>query len=710
MARRPKAPPAPLDIRDVQTIKHDRVFLCCDRYGDVPKGNTAALGLYYMDTRFLSQFELTVDGKKPLFLHAQADRNYSMLIETTLPVAIMDPTGVSRTDNVSVSRHRWLEHGLHEEIVVRNFSTAKRNVRIDVRFDADFLDLFEVRGAKRKECGETLDPSVTKNGVTYAYEGLDGVKRTLEIQFDPPPKTLRAGRASYSLKLAPQGTATMTVGIRPTAGDRSPSELTHEKLEREYSAWKKACTRFSVSHPQFQLFLNRAVLDLKMMQTTNDDGGVSIDAGVPWFSALFGRDALVTAYMTLGVNPDLAKGTLMRLAELQGTKVDDSRDEEPGKILHELRVGEMAGNNEIPHTPYYGSIDATPLWLIVYGYLWQWTADRELAAALWPNAVRALEWIDTYGDMDGDGYVEYRKKTPQGLDNQGWKDSHDGILHADGSKPEPPIALVEVQGYVYDAKLRTARVARALGHDDVADDLEHQAAALGRRFNEDFWMSDRRFYAVALDGNKKQVGSVTSNPGHCLWSGIIDHDRAGHVVRRLTSPEMSSGWGIRTLSRKNKGFDPIGYHTGTVWPHDNALIAHGMKIYGYDGEAARIMGQLTLAGNHFRDARFPELFCGFSREEAAVPVEYPVACRPQAWSSAAPLLMIRTHAGMHGQAPQGMLSIVRPALPEPISRVDLIGLRVGQTRIDLSFHQHGGLTGVNVLRKEGPAVDVVVRY
>ncbi|MCA1832356.1 MAG: amylo-alpha-1,6-glucosidase, partial [Actinobacteria bacterium] len=348
--------------------------------------------------------------------------------------------------------------------------------------------------------------------------------------------------------------------------------------------------------------------------------------------------------------------------------------------------------------------------LIVYGYVWQWTADREFAEKLWPNALRALEWIDSYGDMDGDGYVEYRKKTPQGLDNQGWKDSHDGILHADGSKPTGPIALVEVQGYVYDAKLRLARVARVLGEEDLADNLEHQAAALGRKFNQDFWMSDRRYYAVALDGEKKQVGSITSNPGHGLWSGIIDLDRATHVVRRLVSPEMSSGWGIRTLSTKNNGFDPIGYHTGSIWPHDNAIIAHGMKIYGFDNEASRVMSTLALAGGYFRDARFPELFCGFSRDEAAVPVEYPVACRPQAWSSAAPLLMIRTYAGMHGQAPQGTLSIVRPALPEPISRVDLVGLKIAGTRIDLSFHQHGGMTGVNVLRKDGPTIDVVVRY
>jgi glycogen debranching enzyme len=710
MPRKRTPPPPPLDIREVQTIKHDRVFLCCDRFGDIPKGNTAALGLYFMDTRFLDQYELRIDGDQPIFLHAEADRNYSMLVETTQPVSVLDPHGMPRTDNVSVSRHRWLERGMREQIRVRNFSSAKRRVRIELRFNADFLDLFEVRGWKRDAAGEYLEPEVGDDSVTLAYEGLDGVKRTLEVTFSPRPRTLRGNRATYALALAPQEAATIEIGLTPRAGSAEPANLSHDALEREYQTWKKSCTRHKVSQPQFHAFLRRAVLDLKMMQTVWEDGIATIDAGVPWFSALFGRDALVTSYMTLGVNPDLAKGTLRRLAELQGTKVDDEREEEPGKILHELRVGELAQTHEIPHTPYYGSIDATPLWLVVYGYVWQWTADRAFAEELWPNAVRALEWIDRYGDRDGDGYVEYERKTPKGLENQGWKDSGDGVLQADGTKPQAPIALVEVQGYVYDAKIRVARVARALGYGDFADELESQAAELGRKFNADFWLSDKRFYAIALDGNKDKVASITSNPGHALWSGIVDHDRAAHVVRRLLSAEMSSGWGIRTLSAKSPGFDPIGYHIGSVWPHDNALIAHGMKVYGFDNEANQVMQQLLLAGAGLRDYRFPELFCGFSREDAPVPVEYPVACRPQAWASAAPLLMIRTYAGMHAEAPKGVLSIVRPDLPEPVANVELIGLRVGQTRLDLAFHQHGGLTGVNVMRKDGGGLDVLVRY
>jgi glycogen debranching enzyme len=708
-SKRPSVTP-PLDIREVQTIKHDRVFLCCDRYGDIPRGNAAALGLYFMDTRFLSRYELRIDGERPVFLHAEADRNYSMLVETTRRVPVIDPTGTARTDNVSISRQRWVEGGMQETIRVRNFSARQRRVRIDLSFAADFLDLFEVRGWAREGRGEMLGPEVGTDRVRLAYRGLDGALRTLVVSFDPPPGVLRADRAAYTLQLGPQEAATIRVGFTPSVDGQTPTRLAPQDLEHEYQAWKKRCTRFAVSHPQFQSFLSRAVLDLRMMQTADGRGGVSVDAGVPWFSALFGRDALIASYMALGLTPELAKGTLRRLAEHQGTVVDDTRDEQPGKILHELRVGELARTGEIPHTPYYGSVDATPLWLVVYAYVWQWTADRELAEELWPNAVAALEWIDRYGDADGDGYVEYQRRAPRGLDNQGWKDSHDGILHADGTTPAPPIALVEVQGYVYDAKVGVARVARALGHADVAGELEAQAAELRRRFNRDFWMPDARYFAVALDGDKRQVASITSNPGHALWSGIVDPALAGFVVRRLLADDMSCGWGIRTLSSRNPGFDPIGYHTGTVWPHDNAICAHGMKRYGFEDEAARVIDQLVMAGRHLRDARFPELFCGFSRADAPVPVEYPVACRPQAWASAAPLLMIRTYTGMHAEAPEGRLSIVRPALPEAISGCDLIGLRVGSTRLDLSFRQHAGATAVNVVRREGAPLDVVVRY
>jgi glycogen debranching enzyme len=541
--------------------------------------------------------------------------------------------------------------------------------------------------------------------VTFAYEGLDGVRRELEIGFEPHPQRLTRSTATFKLRVKPQSTATIEVSILPRAGKDEPVHLSHAQLERDYSTWRKSCTRFVASNPQLQQYLDRAVLDLRMMQT-DMDGTPAIDAGVPWFSTLFGRDSLLTAYQALGVNPELAKGTLVKLAELQGDRTDDWRDEDPGKILHEVRFGELAGTGEIPHTPYYGSIDSTPLWLLVYGRVWMWTADLEFAERLWPNALRAL---DKYGDRDGDGYVEYARRSEGGLDNQGWKDSRDGIVHADGTLPEAPIALVEVQGYVYDAWLQVARVARALGHTDVATELERKAAELKERFNRDFWMEDEGTYAVALDGNKEQVRSVTSNAGHCLWSGITDGARANRVVHRLLAPDMSTGWGIRTLSSKNPAFDPIGYHTGTVWPHDNSLIAHGMKLRGFDAEANRVVDQLGLSGAFFAAGRFPELFCGFSRDDVPVPVEYPVACRPQAWATGATLLMLRSYGGIHADAPNRTLYIVRPTLPFWINRQDVIGMRVGGARVDLAFNSHEGVTGCQVLRKDGE-LDVLIRY
>jgi glycogen debranching enzyme len=709
MPKRKAPPPPPLDIRDVVTIKHDRVFLLSDRYGDIPEGNTAALGLYFRDTRFLARYELLIDGVRPLFLHCEADRNYSMIVETTLPSSRVDPAGVEKRENVGISRQRWLEDGMREIVKVSNFGAERRRVRLDISFGADFRDLFEVRGFTRTKSGTLREAEISKYGVTLSYEGADGVVRSLEAGFDPAPKKLTASEARYDLLLEPQTSISVETSFRPKVGEVRPVVASLSDLEHEYSSWRKKCTRFRVSNGQLQLYLDRAVLDLRMMQTDQGDGTATFDAGVPWFSTLFGRDALITAYQALTVGPDLAKGTLARLAALQGSKVDEWRDEEPGKIMHEIRSGELAATGEIPHTPYYGTIDATPLWLVLYGAVFLWTGDREFAEKYWPNALRCLEWIDRYGDADGDGYVEYRKKSAGGLDNQGWKDSRDGILHADGSLPDPPIALCEVQGYVYDGKVRTAKVARALGHTDVAVELEEQARKLKERFNNDFWMPEAGFYAVALDGNKDQCRSITSNPGHCLWSRIVDDDKAPRVVRMLLSADLSSGWGVRTLSKSNPAYDPIGYHTGSVWPHDNSIIAHGVKFYGMDHEANRLIDQISIAGAFFPGGRFPELFCGFSREEVPRPVEYPVACRPQAWATGAPLLMVRSYAGINADAPNNTLSVVRPMLPPWLERSELIGMRVGNTRLDLAVTTHENATGVQVLRKDGD-LEILIRY
>lgn len=701
-----------VDIRDVQVIKDDRTFLVTDAFGDIADGNTAALGLYHMDTRFLSGLELVVNGVKPLLLHSSTERNYSQIVELTYPFESIDREGVHRKENVSVQRHRVLSGSLFERIRVRNFGTKSRSLRLTIDFAADFLDIFEVRGLFREERGQMQPPEVEKSRVTLAYRGMDGGRRSTTLRFSPAPDQLDDARAMFSLDLEPGDGIEIVAEVIPevegASAGRATMQQAEERLGREYTRWRKRCTRFKTSNVQLSQFLDRAVLDLRMLTARKEDGTEYIDAGVPWYSALFGRDALITAYQALAVNTDLAWSTLRGLAAHQGRKDDDWREEEPGKILHEVRVGELARAGNIPHTPYFGSADSTPLWLSVLNGAYRWTGDLEAVRELWPNVLAALDWIDEHGDLDGDGYVEYRKRSPKGLDNQGWKDSADAIAHPDGTLAEPPIALVEVQGYVYQAKMNTARLARDLEEPDLAERLEKEAHELKQRFNRDFWMDDQGFYALALDGSKRPVRTLTSNPGHCLWSRIVDEDKAQRVVRRLLSPSLSSGWGIRTLAAKQAPYDPIGYHTGSVWPHDNSLIAHGMRRYGFDRESKQVLDQLALAGAFFPYARFPEVFCGFSTDEVPVPVQYPVACRPQAWASGTPLLMIRSYGGFAADAPNGKLYIDRPRLPSWLHRMEILGMRVGKARIDLVFSNNQGVTATEIPRKDGD-LEILIR-
>ncbi|HEX5948167.1 MAG TPA: amylo-alpha-1,6-glucosidase [Actinomycetota bacterium] len=705
---------AVVDIREDQVIKDDRTFLVTDRFGNVPEGNTAALGLYHKDTRFLSGLDLVVEGQEPVLLHSSTERNYSQVVELTYPFEAIDREGVHRKENLSIQRFRVLADGsLHERIRVRNFGTKRRRITMTVDFDADFLDIFEIRGLVRdRRRGQVQPPRVDRSTVVLSYRGLDGEVRSTTIRFSPAPGRLDGSRADFLVECEPGRDDEVVVEVVPEVGAAATNRTTlhqaEDRLSREYTRWRKRCTRFRSSNVPLSQFLDRAILDLRMLTSHDDEGQEYIDAGVPWYSALFGRDALLTAHQALTVNTDLAWGTLRGLAALQGKEVDDWREEDPGKILHELRVGELARAGEIPHTPYYGSVDSTPLWLVLLHDAYRWTGDLDAVKELWPNVVAALRWIDEHGDLDGDGYVEYRRRSPGGLDNQGWKDSGDAIVHPDGTRAEPPIALVEVQGYVYRAKRSVARLAADLGEHDLAERLEREAADLRERFNRDFWLETPGFFALALDGEKRSVETITSNPGHCLWSGIVDEDRAAKVVRRLLAPTMSSGWGIRTLAAKQAPYDPIGYHTGSVWPHDNALIAHGMRRYGFDREARSILDGLAAAGAFFPYARFPELFCGFSSEEVPVPVQYPVACRPQAWASAAPLLMVRTYAGLSADAPRGVLYIDRPRLPAWLHRMEILGMQVGDSRIDLVLTNNEGVTATEVPRKEGD-LEVLIR-
>jgi len=472
------------------------------------------------------------------------------------------------------------------------------------------------------------------------------------------------------------------------------------RLGRAGRDWERACTATESDSERFDELLDASLRDLRALLTPTP-GGQLLAAGIPWYVAPFGRDSLLTAYQALPMNPELARMTLLALARLQAEADDPWRDAEPGKIPHELRSGELARTGLIPHTPYYGTVDATPLYLILAAAYYRWTGDIGTLTGLREVIDAAVAWIRDYGDHDGDGFLEYHCRSPGGLRNQGWKDSHDSVVHADGSLAEGPIALVEVQGYAYRAKLDIADVYDALGEAGVAAELRGEAEALRRAVNDAYWMPEEGTFALALDGAKRQVASVTSNPAHCLWCGVVDEDKAGAVAERLMAPDMFSGWGIRTLSSDSPAYNPMSYHNGSVWPHDNAIAAAGLKRYGFTDATEQIATALVEVGSTARDFRLPELYCGFDRSEANAVVAYPVACIPQAWAAGAPFMLLEAMLGIRADAPDGLLTLEKPRLPPWLNRLEIRGMHVGAAVLTLAFERDRGITGFSLLEQKG---------
>ncbi|HET9850946.1 MAG TPA: glycogen debranching N-terminal domain-containing protein [Candidatus Limnocylindrales bacterium] len=753
-------PPSPVivaatDLGGVGVLKHGNLYLLSDPFGDIHP-DSRGLGLYDLDTRVLSCAVLRINGVRPTLLRTQATANHIATIQLTNPELRRDP-GIKNdigaaiaSRAISIMRRRWIAGGLAERIEVTNYSAAPQRVELDLELDADSADIFEVRGRVRERRGTYLPTQATDDSITFAYEGLDGfIRRTLvsmspavvmaSSEDDSLPKE-GSVRVRWSLEIEPgsrQGVSwevstQLAPGPHAHATEEAPTRLaqsvTHgtpategangagspiappTEAEAEYGTWQERCARIRSDGELLDLAIRRSIADLRLLRNDGPMHGEHyLAAGVPWFTTLFGRDSIITSLQVLPFMPDVARETLRVLAAWQATEDDPDRDMEPGKILHELRTGELARTGELPHRPYYGSIDATPLWLILLDETYRWTGDIELVRSLWPNAIAALEWIDRYGDRDGDGFVEYERRTPKGLLNQGWKDSGDAIRHRDGTPAEAPIALVEIQGYVYDAKRRMASLAERLGDRALSKHLLVEAAELEARFNEAFWMPDLSYYAMALDRDKRQVGGIGSNAGHCLWSGIVPPDRVDAVVDRLLDPSMDCGWGIRTYASGQPGYNPVGYHTGTVWPHDNAIIAAGMKRVGRHDAADRIASRIFEAAQHSPDFRLPELFCGFDRGLADVPVPYPVACSPQAWAAATSLSLLQTMLGMHADAANDILELDRPHLPSWLGKVTVHDLRVGERTVDLLFHRwRGNTTSAEVLRRDGP-LELVIR-
>jgi glycogen debranching enzyme len=629
---------------DALVVLDGSTFFVSGPSGDV--AGTEAEGFFHADMRHLWAWNLLVEGAPVRVLTSRSLRYYSASIFGTLASA-----RVGENPTVSIQRDRIVADGVHEDIILENNSETERAISLELRFGSDFADIFEIKDRTPKK-GRTWAES-RPGEVTLWYE-RDAFRRGTRISFSEPCE-VREDSARFDVTLGPRGTWKTHVDVsclvdgeerRPRHDCESPGDL-QPQMPLTLEQWLDEAPRLETDFDPLIHTYRRSLLDLAALRFRPlEQLEWSLPAaGLPWFMALFGRDSLITAYEALPFQPHLAATTLEALAAYQAKEDDPFRDAEPGKILHELRVGELAMLGEVPHTPYYGTHDATPLFLILLDEYERWTGDAETVVRLEPAARAALAWIEGSGDPDGDGYLEYRTRSPKGLVNQCWKDSWNSVRFADGRLAHSPIATCEIQGYAYDARRRTARLAREIwGDHALADRLEREAAGLRERFNRDFWSEERGHYVLALDGDKRQVDSMTSNVGHLLWSRIADERGATDSVARLMAPDMFSGWGIRTMSAVDAGYSPIEYHNGTVWPHDTAITAEGMRRYGFRDEAGRLATALMEAAEAF-DHRLPEVFAGFPRERTRMPVEYPTASRPQAWAAAAPLLVLRTVLG-----------------------------------------------------------------
>ena len=703
-------------IADAVVIKDDNLFFLAPPSGEVPATKGHGFGLYYRDCRYLNHYELAIDNAHPEPLAATAEPGSRALFQLTMPDMRGTDGRLIHRETIGVRWERMVERrdpALIETIVLKNFGRDPVQLSLALTFGSNFEDVFTIRGLRGKKRGTPARPLWKDGCLFFSYRGADQVARSLTIHFSPTSDREEDATATFNMALQPGEEWELGVSLALAESEAPGAPQPCSPVERHLEAIKQALDQSSdkwlsreTAVESNSLLLNqvvrRSLLDLHVLESSLK-GDRFFAAGVPWFVTLFGRDSLITAIQTLAYDPDIARDTLQLLAQYQGQRIDHWRDEEPGKIPHELRVGELARLQEIPHTPYYGTIDATPLFLILISRHAAWTGDIGLFKELRPNIERALEWIDRYGDGDGDGYLEYDSTTKHGLINQGWKDSGDAIVTAEGRMAQPPISLVEVQGYVYMAKQAIAELYERTGEGERAADLRRQADELQRRFNRDFWLDDKGFFALALEADDRPCAVISSNPGQALWTGIVDPDKAAKVVDRLLQPDLYNGWGIRTLSCHERRYNPIGYHLGTVWPHDNALIAAGCRRYGFGNAADRIFVGLLEAAMGFNHYRLPEVFAGFPREEYGVPVHYPVACHPQAWAAGSIPYLLETMLGLRPHAFDQRLDIVNPDLPPFISWLEMRRLKVGQAVVDLRFERdRNGEFVPRVMNLEGP--------
>ena len=688
--------------RPRRTLKHDDTFAVFDSFGDIGASAGGPDGLFDRDTRYLSHLELLIEGAQPLLLHSEikAD-NLSFSVDLTNPDIYREGQLRLPKDTVHIARAIYLYRGsLRERVCLTNHGPDDVNVTLSLAFASDFADIFEVRGIRRERRGESWAELTGESSVLLSYRGLDGLIRRTSLSFEPQPSLLQSGIASYALTLA--GGAKRAIFLTAASREQLPKSTLSFftgllRLNRELRAASHGSASVETSNNLINEVLQRSRADLHMLMTATPQGHYPY-AGIPWYSTTFGRDGIICAMQMLWLDPSIAAGVLRRLAYLQATELDIRADAAPGKIVHEMRGGEMAALGEVPFGKYYGSVDATPLFVMLAGAYLQRTGDTALIQQLWPALERALAWIDGPADVDGDGFIEYARGMTTGLANQGWKDSHDAVFHADGAFARGPIALVEVQGYVYAAKRGAAACARRLGKSARAAELDRQAESLRQRFDRSFWCERIGSYALALDGAKAACEVRTSNAGHALFTGIARPQHAAEIAARLLRFPYYSGWGIRTVAHGEARYNPMSYHNGSIWPHDNALIAQGLARYGYGARIETIFDAIVRAAAHMHDRRIPELYCGFPRRPGRGPTLYPAACSPQAWAAGAPLSLLASLLGLTFDPTERVVRLINPVVPAMAGSITIRNLALGGATVDFVIASRKGQPTLEVLR------------